>query len=171
MILMDNAKAYAIGIGSGFVLLILINFSPHVRLFMKKTSIWTNKYFAYPELVRRHRYIGPWSPADVVLQMCYVAINVFCLSFKTTSVQMAGLRAGTLSLVNMIPLFAGFHISFIADILGIRLALYRLIHRSAGTMSIILLVLHVLTAIASRNAFPLQVVENLWGLIVSYTTS
>jgi hypothetical protein len=170
---MDSTQIYAIGVGAVFVSLILVNkfISSCVKPkpFMKTISVLARRYFAYPELIRRHRYLGPWSPADVVMQLSYVAVNVFCL--KTTSVQMAGLRAGTLSLVNMIPLLASLHISFIADILGIRLASYQRIHRLAGIMSSFLLVLHVLTVFTSRTAFPLHVVENLWGLIVSFTDS
>jgi hypothetical protein len=98
----------------------------------------------------------------VVLQLLYTTINVFYLSFKTASIRIAGSRAGTLSLANMIMLFAGLHLSFLADILGIRLTLYRLIHRSAGTMSVSLLVFHILTTTASRSVFPLYVVDNIW---------
>lgn len=35
----------------------------------------------------------------------------------------------------MIPLFAGPHLSFMADILGFRLGMYRRVHRSAGVMT------------------------------------
>jgi hypothetical protein len=168
---MDNTQIYAAGIGTSFVLLALINFGSWVKSFLERLSTWVNKYLVYSQALGRHRYVGPWSPADVALHCSYIAINALCMCFKTDSVQTAGLRAGTLSLINAIPFFASFNTSFTADILGIRLATYLLIHRAAGIMSVILLLSHVLIALASRDDFPLNVSENLWGLIVRYAAS
>jgi hypothetical protein len=89
-------------------------------------------------------------------------VNAFCIGFKVADIQSAGLRAANLSLINMIPLFAGPHLSYLADILGVPLRAYRRIHRAGGMMSFFLLIFHVLTVIATRTAFPLRVTENTW---------
>jgi len=88
------------------------------------------KHLTYPFIVRRHRLLGPWSRADVLLQLIYFTINMFCMTFRVTSVKEAGARAGTM--INMAPPFFGFHLSFLADILGISLSNYRRIHRMTG---------------------------------------
>ena len=67
----------------------------------------------------------------------------------------------------MIPLFAGPHLSFLADVLGFRLGTYRLVHRSAGVMSFALLLFHILVVAVERTSFPLEISEHLYGVIVS----
>jgi hypothetical protein len=67
----------------------------------------------------------------------------------------------------MIPLLAGPHLSFLADILGVPLSAYRQIHHAGGMISFFLLIFHALTVIATRTAFPLRATENTWGVIVS----
>ena len=49
----------------------------------------------------------------------------------------------------MIPLFAGLHHGFLADLFGISLDMYRRIHRSAGLMSFFLALFYVLTSYSS----------------------
>lgn len=92
-------------------------------------------------------------------------MNAFYVGFKVQDIQMAGLRAANLSLINMITLFAGPYLNFLADILGVSLNTYQRVYRSVGIMSFVLLLFHVLTVIASRNSFPLRIAENMWGII------
>jgi Ferric reductase like transmembrane component len=89
------------------------------------------------------------------------------LAFEFSTISKAGLQAGNLSLVNMIPLFAGAHLSFLADLLGLPLDAYRRVHRSAGLMTFALILFHVLVVVANRTSFSLGVPEHLFGLIVS----
>jgi hypothetical protein len=103
----------------------------------------------------------------VISGLVFAAVNVFCVSFKATNIQVTGSRAGTLSIVNMMPLFAGLDLNFLAYIFGIRLSHARLIHRSAGVMSTLLLVFHILIVFASRSNFSIHIMQNLWGVIVS----
>lgn len=49
----------------------------------------------------------------------------------------------------MVPLFAGLHHGFLADLFEISLDVYRSIHRSAGLMSFFLAPFHVLTSYSS----------------------
>jgi hypothetical protein len=79
-----------------------------------------------------------------------------------------GLRAANLSLINLIPLFAVPQLSLLADLLGMTLRMYRRIHRSAGLMAFVLMVLHIVTVMAKRTPFPLHHQGNLFGLIVSH---
>lgn len=167
---MEITQLYAISVGGILLFFMLVNFRPYIEAFLRAVSLPASKHLTYPRIIHRHRYLGPWSRADVVLQLFYITVNTFCVGFGFPDVLTAGLRAANLSLINMVPNFAGSHLSFLADILGIPLSTYRQIHRSSGIMSVSLLIFHVLTIIGSRNPFPLQVAENLWGLIVSHSS-
>jgi hypothetical protein len=87
-------------------------------------------------------------------------VNAFCIGFKVVDIKSAGLRAANLSLINMIPLFASSYLSYLADILGVSLRVYRRIHRAGGIMLFFLFIFYVLTVIVTRTAFPLHVIEN-----------
>jgi hypothetical protein len=165
---MEITQLYAIAAGGILLFLILVNFRPYIEAFLRAVSLQASKYLTYPQIIHRHQYFGPWSRADVIFRLFYITVNTFCVGFRVPDVSTAGLRAANLSLINMVPNFAGPHLSFVADILGVPLSTYQQIHRSSGIMSVSLVLFHVLTIIGSRNPFPLQVAENLWGLIVSH---
>lgn len=152
--------------GGVFGIYFLIAILPYLMPFMEKISLLAFKHLIYRHFLRRHRFLGPWTPADILIQLVYIAINSYCLGFWESPISRAGLRAGNLSLINMMPLFLGPHLSFPASLFGVSLDTYRLVHRSAGLMSVILLLFHVLTAVAVGTAFPLSESANRNGLIV-----
>jgi hypothetical protein len=165
---MEITKVYAIAAGGVLLIFISVNLRPYIARSWATAALLTDKYLTYPQLLHRHRFLGPWSPSSIGLQLLYIGVNVLCLWLHVPSIWTAGLRAANLSLINLIPLFAGPHLSFLADLLGITLHMYRRFHRSAGLMSFVLLVLHILTVVAKRTSFPLHNPENLFGLIVSH---
>src|SRR5437868_2628696 len=101
---MEITEAYAIAVGSVLLILIFINLRSHIARLWGITAPLISKYLTYPELLHRHQFFGPWTPADVASQLFYVAINIFCVFFEFSSMWMAGLRAANLSLINLIPL-------------------------------------------------------------------
>jgi len=163
---MEITQAYAIAVGGVFLILLSISFLPYLVVLMEKVSLEASRYLTYPQFLRRHRFLGPWAWADVLIQLTYITINIFCVSFQASSVSEAGLRAGNLSLLNMMPLFFGPHLSFLADLLHISLSTYRRIHRSTGLMSFTLLLFHGITIVAVGASFSLSDLGNLHGLIV-----
>lgn len=164
---MDIIQTYAVAAGGILFALFLINLLPYLASLWKHISLFTSKHLTYPYLLHRHRLIGPWSRAEVLIQVAYVTANFFCLSFKVLDVAKAGTRAGTLSLVNMIPLFAGPSLSFLADRLGVPLKVYRCAHRSAGYMTFLLVLIHVLLAVSQQGSFPVGQPQHLFAVIVS----
>lgn len=78
-----------------------------------------------------------------------------------------GKRAGNLALINMIPLFAGPHISSLADALGVSLVSARQIHRSAAIMASGLVLVHFLLTLAATPSFSLGEAQDLFAVIVS----
>ncbi|KFY19587.1 hypothetical protein V493_07902, partial [Pseudogymnoascus sp. VKM F-4281 (FW-2241)] len=107
----------------------------------------------------------PWSRAGVLLQLIYTTLNLFCVGFRVSTISGAGLRAGSLAVVNMIPLFAGAHLAFFADQLGVSLKTIRAVHRSVGFMAFSLGLFHVLVIVASNVPFPLNESRNLFAVI------
>jgi len=122
---MDITQKYAAAAGSVFFIFILVNLLPHITPLIGHVSLLASKYLTYPHPIHRYSFLGPWSPADGLVQLIYLTANVFCFSFRVSTISEAGLRAGTLSVINTIPLFAGPHLSFLADQLGVSLRTYR----------------------------------------------
>lgn len=164
---MDITQVYAVAAGGIVFAFVLINLLPYLASLLKHISLFTSKHLTYPYLLHRYRFLEPWSRAEVLTQAIYLTVNIFCLSFKVSDMAKAGLRAETLSLVNIIPLFAGPLLSFLADRLGVPLKVYRCAHRSAGLMSFTLVLIHVLSVVAQQGSFPLGPPQHLFAVIVS----
>lgn len=164
---MDVTQIYAIAAGGVFILFIIANCLHYIKWLVKHIAFFTSRYLTYCYLVRRHRFLGPWTRAGILVQVIYIAINVFCLTFQVSKLSQVSLRAGTLSLINMIPLFAGSHLSFLADVLGVSLATYRRIHRSGSLVSFALGLCHVMMAVIGRGSLTLATPRYLFGLIAS----
>lgn len=162
---METTEAYATAVGGVLIILIFMNFRLYiVRGWRCIARVSYN--LTYPQLLRRHRFAGPWSRAGIILHVFYCVVNAVCVGFRSPPISSAGLRAANLSLINLIPLLASPHLSFPADLLGVPLRTYRQLHRSAGLMSLVLLSFHALTVVATKTPFPLHTPENYFGLIV-----
>ena len=166
---MDIIQAYAVAASGILFAFFLINLLPYLAPLWKHISLFTLKHLIYPYLLHRHRFIGPCSRAELLTQAIYLTANLFCLSFRVSGAAKAGIRAGTLSLVNMIPLFTGPSLSFLADRLGVSLQVYRCVHRSAGFMTVTLVLIHVLSVV-SQGSFSLSPPQHLFAVIVSPLT-
>ena len=163
---MEITELYATAAGGVFLAFIVLNFVPYLKQLEEPVRLFIAQHLTYPFLIRRHRFLGPWTRAVVLAQSVYTASNLFCICFRVKGLSEAGDRAGTLSLINMIPVFAGPHLSFLADVLGVSLTTYRLIHRSASLMTYSLVVFHVFAVVVHRPLFSLAVAQNRFGLIV-----
>ncbi|KAH7303195.1 hypothetical protein B0I35DRAFT_334630, partial [Stachybotrys elegans] len=93
-------------------------------------------------LLHRHRFFGPWTTAEFVVQSGYVIANLVSISFNASSVSMASLCAGRLALFNMIPLFLSPDLAFLADSLGLPLRVFRKVHCSSGVMTMMMTLVH-----------------------------
>lgn len=163
---MNVTQIYAIAAGGFFIVFLLFNFLSRTTRFRETASLFISKHLIYPYILGRHRLLGPWSRAGILIQLTCITVNLFCLGFRTSNISEASLRAGSLSLINMTPLFAGPHLDFLADLIGFPLNTYRRLHRSAGLMSFACILFHVIVVMANRISFPLTVREHLYELIV-----
>ena len=167
---MDIIQVYAIAIAILFNISIIFTYHPFTYLFWEQVSYYFISYLNYLYLVRRRRYIGSWTLVVFLIQLTYITLNVFCLSFRILSILEAATRAGTLSLINFLPPFAGSHLSFLINITSTPLYIYRLIHRSIRLMSFFLALLHILVSV-TYGSFSLEISKNLFGLVVCFLPS
>jgi hypothetical protein len=167
---MDVTLGYAIAAGGVLFIPVFIHLFPrlsYLTSFAPPRLRWVLKHLTYLYLVRRHQFLGPWTLADVIIQLVYIGGNSFCLGFRVSSIATAGVRAGNLSLINLITLFLGPHLSFLADTLGISLRTFQHIHRSAGLMALGLVLFHAIVTVTSPTAFALSDAKNLSAVVVS----
>ncbi|PYI07371.1 putative metalloreductase transmembrane component [Aspergillus sclerotiicarbonarius CBS 121057] len=171
---MDITTIYAVAAGALLAFFVLVELiSSFFRLmksrmlqFIHTCARFICKELTYPYFIGRHHLLGPWTRASVMLHILYIGINLFALTFHVRSVADAGYRAGRLSLINMVVLFAGAPLSTLADLLGISLRSCRRIHRACSWMAGSLLIIHTMVKMASEHrSFPLQHIDNLLAII------
>lgn len=119
----------------------------------------TPALYFYPRLFQRHRFIGPWTYAEVAIRLLYLAANLLSILFGASAASEVATRAGSLSLINMVPVYFGIQMSFAADLHGVHLSKYRVIHTTTGCMSVLLGILHALIHWSNRS-------HDVFGLMV-----
>lgn len=163
---MDVTQFYAIAAGGCIALLFIVHTLIRLSWLFKPCVALLRKYFLYPLLLRRHRLLGPWTRAQVASQLIYFAANAFCTCFKISTASDVATRAGHLSLINMVPAYLGFHLSFVCTLLGVSLPTYRLFHASTGTMSIILDLLHAVISAVGKPTLGMKGSGQIFKMIV-----
>lgn len=124
------------------------------------------QHLIYPAIVRRRKNSNRWSRINVLLLLMFFSANVVCLVIGYPSITRAGLRAGTLSLINMIILFAGPHLGFLADVLGVSVRTFRRFHVSAALVSLVLAIFHSILGVARKGNLSLRNPEDLFAIVV-----
>ena len=122
---MNITQIYAITAGAIFGLMLMMRAASSFVRFFRLYSLLLVKHLLYPRVLRRYRFLGPWTRAHVFLHFLSLAVNIFCSTFGVPTVKELGNRTGTLSLINMIPAYFGYHLSFVSDILGLSILDYR----------------------------------------------
>ena len=117
--------------------------------FLEPYSVMLVKHLLYPNVLPQHRFFGPCTRAQVLLHLLYLVVNIFCNIFGVSSIRELGTRTGTLSLINMIPSYFGYHLSFASDMLGLFIINYRRIRASTGALSVLLGLCHAVVNAAS----------------------
>jgi len=103
----------------------------------------------------------------VAFALIYFAANAFYICFRVSTASDVATRAGYLSLINIVPAYFGFHLSFICTLLGVSLPRYRLFYASTGTMSIILGVLYAIIDAAGKPSLGTRGSGQAFKLIIS----
>lgn len=159
-------ELYGVAAAGSAILLVAIRSVIRLRPLLEPCGALLQKNILDLRLLPRHRFFGPWTFAQVAMQLLYLTANLFCIMFRVSDTNEAATRAGQLSLINMAPAYFGFHTSFASDLLGISLSTYRILHASTGCMSVLLGLIHALIHVSSTPLRPL-IKEQLLGLVVS----
>lgn len=180
---METTLIYSIGFGALFVLLILRlpiyhftkaacplilelgNFPP-LHAIVKFVYRLTSEHLIYPTLLRRGKYISRWSRGDALLLLAYFGFNISCILVPLPDIDQICRRSGTLSVINLLLVFAAPHLSFLADMLGLSLHSCRRFHASAGSVAFLLAVSHAVLAAVSQGKLDLGRPRDLFALIV-----
>ena len=166
---MDITQLYAVAAGGLIALLGIIRLCLRTARFLRRwLSGLVLRRLIYPFLLRRHRFIGPWTRSGVLLHALYLVVIIFCSSFKIDSLSHASTRAATLSLINAVPLYFGIHMSFIADTLGISLQLYKRCHRTIAYVSTLLALFHVVANASHGLGGSLEGGRKVYGIVVRF---
>ncbi|KAJ5276525.1 uncharacterized protein N7525_002882 [Penicillium rubens] len=165
---MDPLVIYAITAGGIFAVLLLIRTISLLAGCGHLFSLIVSQHLTLPFVIRRHRFLGPWTRAGVFLHLSYAAINIFLLFFRIKSLTGAGRRAGELALVNLIFPLSTIHLAYLADLLGIKWNSCRKIHRATGWMAVALLSFHIIAAVQGQGfTFPLREQQNLFTMLAA----
>jgi hypothetical protein len=92
----------------------------------------------------------------VLFSLVYRVVNIFFVTFHTSSTSKIGQRARTLSLLNIALLYPFMQLSLYADVLGLLFHTCRRVHGAAAWMTSALLALHIIIAILNQQKFLLH---------------
>ena len=159
--IMEITEVYAITAGALFGLPLVIRATSFFLRFFRPYGILLMRHLLYPRVLRRHRFVGPCTRAQVLAYIVYLAADIICSTLKVSTVRELGTRTGTLSLINMIPAYFGYHLNFVSDILGLSILEYRRIHAWTGVMSVSLGLLHAVVSVASVANLDLESIRRL----------
>lgn len=166
---MDLTQVYSIIFGGIFILPVLYHTIANLFHILHTHMIqFVLRHIMYPVILRRHRLLGPWTRCYLICQLLYWSVTLSCTSIGVRTWAQAGSRAGTLAVVQLVPLFFGGHLGFAADLIGIPLLTYRQLHGSIGTMVFVLSLFHVLINLLDNKRFSFQDDIQLYGFVVSF---
>lgn len=158
---------YFVSISSSLALITLVNAISFSLPLAKRLPPFFLRHFVYRYVVRRRRLVGPWSIATTLLQLAYVVVNGFCVVFEASSLREVGMRAGAISMVNLIPLLSGPHLGALADVVGLSLHTWKLLHRSACFMAVSQAIFHSVVSIITHPSIDWSAHRSLFGVLVS----
>ena len=78
-----------------------------------------------------------------------MAVNIFYDIFRVSIIIQAASRAGNLSLINIIFFYFNYYLSFVSNILGLFLSIYRRVYVLTGAIIIFLGLLYAIINIAN----------------------
>ena len=148
--LMDVSYIYALTTGGAFLLLFIIRSASWLVGSISQRRLTIIKHALSYYIVERHRLFGPWTRNQLLLVLLVLVVNTLSTLIGTSTIEDTGNRAGILSLINLIPCYFGFNLSFAGDLLGISPRSYSRIHALAGLMSSMLGLLHMIIEIATK---------------------
>ena len=163
-----TAAVYAIIVRGVFSFLILTNISRKLWRAIQNQKIRVLRHLIYVSYGYQSTFFSRTMDSHpFFVRTIYLDVNLFFTIFRAKSVFETGIRAGALTLINMVPLFLGLHLSFIADLCGMLLKTYRFIHAAGVSMLFLLALYHVVLGLIHQSKKLLSQSAYIYGIIVS----
>ena len=163
---MDAQKIYTAAFLGFFALFFLRRNVPHWSdVFCRPLARRVLRHLVYPRIFRSRQLfnLNP-TRAEFLFHIVHWAATATGNAYGVHNLLDAGLRAGQMSIIHLLPLFAFRQLSSVADLFGVSLSLTYTVHRSIGIMASIQGVVH---AVISLHGTKWSAADSILGLLVS----
>lgn len=165
---MDPSRAYAIAAGGLFLLILLYRLTTRILSFIRsRTVFFLLKHFIYPYVFRRHRFMELVTREQFILQVVYWCATAACNFIRVNTMAQASARAGTLSVINLIPLLFAGKLSIAADLFGVSLRGFYGLHRSVGFMVVVQGLVHI-SILLKEKMVSVHAPYQIYGILVRF---
>lgn len=160
---MDIKREFACAVLGPCALFILFHLLSLISQFARR-RLYTRllHYVIYPRLFPGRHLINP-TRAEVGLHLAHWALTAFCNIYGIATISQAGLRAGFIAIVHLVPLLAASQMSFVSSLSGASLSTVLSAHQSFGHMAAAQGIFH---SIVSFHALPLPTLAGSTRLTV-----
>ncbi len=150
-----------------FLAFVIKSFLHVLIIYLIEIRVFLLKHFFYFNLIHRHNLLNFLKRIHVLAKLIYVIINVFFVNFQALFISKADIRIETLSLINLLSIFADSHFSFLSNLIEVILKTHRRLHRSTNIMFFVLMLFYVLILVFDRMSFSFDDFAKLYFIIVS----
>ena len=137
----------------------------------RRISQWAVRCLAYRGPFRRGSSVDILTWAHFLVFILYLTSNLSCTIIGAVDVAEACLRAGRLAFINLLILYVGPCLDFIASVLRLRLRVQRRIHASVGYVVAILSTVHAVGAFSRHGWSAVDQEYNLYAALVMSSLS
>ncbi|KAH7228605.1 uncharacterized protein BKA55DRAFT_526647 [Fusarium redolens] len=138
---------------------------PVLRRLGRRISQWAVRFLAYRGPFRRGSSVDIITWAHILIFLSYLTSNLSCIVIGAGDVAEACFRAGKLAFINLIVLYIGPCLDFIASVLRFRLRVQRRIHAGAGYVVAILSTIHAVGAFSRHGWSAVDQGHNLYATL------
>ena len=163
---MEPVQVYAIAAGGVLVVLLMYCASSFIsRWIQDRTLFYVFKYLVYPVLIRRKRFLAPLTRWYVLWITIYWGVTAVCNLVGVNTIAQAGTRAGSLSVLHLVPLLFTGRLSFAANLLGLSWQSYMTFHSTIGLMAFVQGLIHTLIFV-THHVFRIKDEQQFYGFLV-----
>lgn len=161
---METVFIYTILVGGAIFLCPLVQ----LLLWLRSRVEMIRRQLINRHVIGRHCLgIGPFTWASMILCLLYISLNIFFMFYPGGLTLDKRRRCGILALSNMIILYASPSMSYLSDLMMIRLRTWRYIHRAAGWMMCAQTGGHIIFSLTSTESVSPGETAAISGIIVS----
>jgi hypothetical protein len=163
---MELTLIYLAGISAIFAGLLLVRVFPLLAAFYEShVAAFMLRHIVYPYLYRRLPFL-PITRSRALLLAIYIGLTAFCNVYGVFSTEQASVRAGWLSIVNLVPLLVTGRLTVAMQALGLSLQETILAHGATGFMFTSQTLAHIVLQL-KNSAVDIEKQEIIAGVIVS----